>query len=100
MNRSEPAHAQQLSHAAGVPAIGLDGGGGQRLLDVTGLHENRLKSGCDEAGMQPQRQWTRLEANESQSKAQVLEELHKRVGVGLDLHFLHNLSSCVDNAHA
>src|SRR6516164_1925371 len=37
MKRSELPHAQQLGHAAGVPAIGFDGGGGQRLLDVTGV---------------------------------------------------------------
>jgi hypothetical protein len=32
-------------------------------------------------------------------KAKGLEELHECLGVGLHLRFLHDLPSCVDNAH-
>src|SRR3974390_896354 len=53
MNRSEPSQTQQLSYAAGIPAIRLDPRGRQRLLDVARLHENRLKSCCDEPALQP-----------------------------------------------
>ena len=60
-----------------VPAIGLDRHSGQRRLDVTGLHEHRLKSRFGETRIEPLRQWTGLEADPGQRKAKALEELYE-----------------------
>src|SRR5215468_2438971 len=67
---------------------------------MTGLHERGHETRLGEAGIEPLRQWTRLEADYSQGKAKGFEELHECVGVALHLHFLHDLPGCVDNAHA
>ena len=72
----------------------------KRLFDVPRLQENRLKPRLDEAGMQPLREWPRLEADYSQGKARGFEELQECVGVAFHPRFLHNLFGCVDNAHA
>src|SRR5262249_13164586 len=50
---SASSHAQQLSHAACTPAIGLDRHSRQRRLDVMRLHEDRLKPRFGEARIEP-----------------------------------------------
>ena len=49
--------------------------------------------------MEPLRQRTGLEANLGHWQAKVVEKRHQRVGVALNLGFLHNLAFRVDDAH-
>ena len=44
------------------------------------LQENRFKSRGDESGMQALGEWSRLDADEGQRQAQVLEGLDERLG--------------------
>jgi hypothetical protein len=81
VHRPEPAHAQQMGHAAGIVAVGLDGHRRQRGPALTGFHQDRLKPGISQTTDQPFREWACLQADAFRSLGKSGQRLGDRRGI-------------------
>jgi hypothetical protein len=100
MHGPEPAHAQQLGDAAGVLAVGLHHHRRERRLDVPGLEQHRVKPGCFQPGVQPLRQWPRLQADPLEFQAEPAQKVHERLGLARHLGLTHHRARRIDHAYA
>ena len=86
--------------AGAIHPIGLHDHGRERRLDLPGLQQHRLEPGRGQAGVQPLRQGSGLQADAGQRYAELAEERDQRLRLARHLGLAHDPPRRIDHADA
>ncbi|GAA0237699.1 hypothetical protein GCM10008965_02430 [Methylorubrum aminovorans] len=99
MNRLERPDPHHLRDAQGVVAVGLVDARREGGVHVTGLDADRQQPDLDQAGVEPRRERSRLQADPRVGMAEIDQMPADHLGVALDSGAVHDLAVGIDDAN-